>query len=181
VRPPGSPPPPPPGVLVATVGTNDAAVISLTRDGQAVTQIPAGTYTIQVRDRSRFHNFHLTGPGVDKSTTVPFVGTVTWTVTLAEGVYTFVCVPHASVMHGTFGVDRAPPRPGCKVPRVVGKKLVTARRLISRARCRVGRVRHARSSRARGLVLSQSPRAGVRRARGARVNLLVSRGPPARS
>jgi hypothetical protein len=166
------------------VGTNDGTNISLTRNAQAVSQIPAGTYTIQVRDRSRFHNFHLTGPGVDKSTTVAFVGTVTWTVTLVEGVYTFVCNPHASLMHGTFGVDRAPPQPkkaACKVPRLVGKKLVTARRMIVRAKCRVGRVRRARSSRARGRVLSQNPRAGARRARGARVHLLVSRGPPARS
>ena len=128
-----------------------------------------------MRDRSRFHDFHLRGPGVDRATTVAFRGTVTWTVTLTAGVYTFVCDPHASVMHGTFGVDRAPPTPkkaGCKVPRVVGKKLVTARRMIVRAKCKVGRVRRARSSRARGRVLSQSPRAGARRARGARVHLL---------
>jgi hypothetical protein len=134
-----------------------------------------------VRDRSRFHDFHLTGPGVDQATTVPFVGTVTWTVTLTAGIYTFVCDPHSSVMHGTFGVDRAPPKPKkvvCKVPNVVGKTLATSRRLITRARCRVGRVRRARSARARGLVLSQSPRAGVKRARGTRVNLVVSRGPP---
>jgi hypothetical protein len=135
-----------------------------------------------VRDRSRFHNFHLKGPGVDQSTTIAFVGTVTWTVTLTAGVYTFVCDAHVTLMHGTFGVDRAPPTPKkavCKVPKVVGKKLVTARRLIVRAKCRVGRVRRARSARARGRVLSQKPRAGAKRPRGARVNLLVSRGPPA--
>ena len=172
--PPPPPPPPAPGVLLATVGTNDGTNISLTRNGQAVTQIPAGTYTIEVRDRSRVHNFHLTGRGVNESTTVAFVGTVTWTVTFTQGIYTFVCDPHASFMHGTFGVDRAPP--GCKVPRVVGKKLPAARRLITRARCRVGRVRRARSARARGRVLSQSPRAGARRPRGTRVNLVVSRG-----
>jgi hypothetical protein len=162
-------------MLVATVGVNDGQNISLTRNGRAVSEIPAGTYTIQVRDRSRFHNFHLRGPGVNKSTGVDFVGTVTWTVTLSKGIYTFVCDPHSATMHGTFGVGRAPPPP-CKVPKVVGKTLVTARRLIVRARCRVGRVRRARSARARGRVVSQSPRPGVRRARGARVNLVVSRG-----
>jgi beta-lactam-binding protein with PASTA domain len=105
-------------------------------------------------------------------------------VALSAGVYTFVCDPHASTMNGTFGVDRAPPttkKAVCKVPSVVGRKLATARRLIARSRCRVGRVRRARSARARGRVLAQSPKAGVRRARGARVNLLVSRGPPASS
>jgi hypothetical protein len=163
-------------VLVATVGTNDGTNISLTRDGRPVTEIAAGTYTIQVRDRSRFHNFHLSGPGVNLSTRVAFVGTVTWTVKLTEGIYTFVCDPHASIMNGTFGVGRAPPAPVCKVPRVIGKRLATARRLIVRARCRVGRVRRARSRRPSGRVLSQRPRAGVRRARGTRVNLVVSRG-----
>ena len=55
--------------LVATVGANDSFGISLTKDGQAVTQLPAGTYTISVHDLSTIHNFHLTGPGsrqVDK-------------------------------------------------------------------------------------------------------------------
>jgi hypothetical protein len=172
-------------MLVATVGTDDGTNITLTRNGQRVTQLPSGTYTIQVRDQSTFHNFHLTGPGVDRSTTVSFTGTTEWTVTLTQGVYTFVCDPHSSIMHGTFGVDRAPPPPPpppppsparCKVPRVVGKTLPVARRLIVRARCRVGRVRRARSARAQGRVLSQSPRAGLRRARGSRVNLVVSRG-----
>jgi beta-lactam-binding protein with PASTA domain len=61
------------------------------------------------------------------------------------------------------------------VPKVVGKKLLVAKRAITRARCRVGRVRKARSRRASGRVLSQSPRAGVKRPRGTRVNLVVSR------
>jgi hypothetical protein len=166
------------------VGVNDGTNITLTKDGVRVSEIPAGTYEIRVRDRSTFHNFHLRGPGTDMSTEVEFVGEVTWTVTLAEGIYTFVCDPHANTMRGAFGVGRPlpPPPPSpparCKVPNVVGKTLTTARRLIAGGRCRVGRVRRARSARARGRVLSQSPRAGARRARGSRVNLVVSRGPP---
>ena len=163
-------------MLVATVGTNDGQNISITRNGAPVRSIPAGTYTIEVRDRSRFHNFHLTGPGVNRSTGVPFVGTQTWTVTFGKGVYTFLCDPHAGVMRGTFGVGVRPP--ACKVPRVVGKKLVTARRAIIRARCRVGRVRRAHSARRpRGRVLKQTPRAGRTGPRGMRVGLTVSRGP----
>ncbi len=168
---------------MATVGINDGANITLTMNGANVTEIPAGAYEIRVRDRSVFHNFALRGPGVDRSTEVEFVGEETWLVTLTEGIYTFLCVPHASTMRGSFGVGRPlppppppPPPARCKVPKVVGKKLPVARRLIARARCRVGRVRRARSARPRGRVLSQSPRAGLRRARGTRVNLLVSRG-----
>jgi len=64
----------------------------------------------------------------------------------------------------------------CRVPRVVGLRLATARTRIRRANCRVGRVRQRRSMRARGRVVAQSPRPGARRARGARVHLTVSRG-----
>jgi ABC-type nitrate/sulfonate/bicarbonate transport system substrate-binding protein len=40
-----------------------------------------------VRDTSRTANFRLVGPGVNRSTGVPFTGTVTWRVTLRPGTY----------------------------------------------------------------------------------------------
>ena len=70
----------------------------------------------------------------------------------------------------------ARPTPRCRVPRVVGLRLATARTRIRRANCRVGRVRLQHSTRARGRVVAQSPRPGARRARGTRVHLTVSRG-----
>jgi plastocyanin len=177
-------PPPPPGQLVATVGTNDGTNITLTMNGARVTHLTAGTYVIQVRDNSTFHNFHLSGPGVNMSTEVDFSGTATWTVTFTDGIYRYVCDPHASSMNGTFSVGSAQPPPPppppvrkCKVPKVVGKKLPVAKRAITGARCRVGRVRRAWSrTKARGRVVKQTPRAGVRRPRGTRVHLVVSRG-----
>ena len=69
-----------------------------------------------------------------------------------------------------------PQPPKCRVPRVVGKKLATARTAIRRARCSVGRIRRSRSRRAKGRVAGQSPRAGRRVRVGTRVNLVVSRG-----
>ena len=67
-----------------------------------------------------------------------------------------------------------PPPARCIVPRVIGLRLAVARKRIGRANCRVGRVRRTRSRRV-GRVLAQSPRAGRRLARGARVNLVVGR------
>jgi plastocyanin len=89
--------------LVAVVGTNDGFVISL-RDanGDAVTQIAPGTYDIAVSDRSEEHNFHLKGPGVDMSTPIGEKQETTWTVTIGEGRYTYVCDAHASQMRGYF-------------------------------------------------------------------------------
>lgn len=49
----------------------------------------AGKARITVRDLSAKQNFHLSGPGVNKKTAVPFKGTVTWNVTLKKGMYTF--------------------------------------------------------------------------------------------
>ena len=182
------PPPPPPGVLVATVGTNNGADITLTQNGVAVQHIPPGAYTIEVRDRSAIHNFHLSGPSVNRATEVAFVGTQTWSVTLSEGSYLFVCDPHSSTMRGSFtvGTGPAPPPPPpppaqpprrCIVPRVVGRTLPTAQRLIRRRGCRVGRVRRVRSTRARrGRVMRQTPRAGRRVVRGTRIALVVGRG-----
>ncbi len=67
--------------------------------------------------------------------------------------------------------------PVCVVPRLIGKRLRVARRMVGRNRCRVGRVRQAYSRRLRrGVVLGQTPRAGRRLRIGARVQLVVSRG-----
>ena len=70
-----------------------------------VKTLKAGTYSIKVQDKAAIHNFHLKGPGVNKSTSVPGTGTQTWKVTLKKGTYTYQCDPHASVgMKGTFTV-----------------------------------------------------------------------------
>ncbi len=88
--------------LVATVGPG--FTITLTKGGKKVTTLKAGTYRIVVRDKSNMHNFRLKGPGVNKATGVGAVTTVTWTVKVRAGRYTFVCDPHASSMKGSFRV-----------------------------------------------------------------------------
>jgi plastocyanin len=69
--------------------------------------IKAGTYTIKIQDKSSSHNFHLKGPGLNKSTSVAFMGETTWRIKLRPGTYTYQCDPHAfSGMKGTFRVTR---------------------------------------------------------------------------
>jgi hypothetical protein len=65
--------------------------------------------------------------------------------------------------------------PQCVVPRVLGKSLGNAKRLIKKAHCAVGKVTRKTSSRKAGIVLKQSPRAGTRRRFGAKVALVVSK------
>jgi plastocyanin len=90
------------GKLAATVGPG--FTITLKQAGKTVSKLKAGTYTITVQDKSNIHNFHLTGPGVNKKTTVGGQGTTTWKVTLKRGTYKFICDPHATLMKGSFKV-----------------------------------------------------------------------------
>lgn len=89
-------------VLTGTVGEPEdpeAFTITLTdSSGEPVTTLPAGEYQVEVTDLASIHNFHLTGPGVDETTTVPSTGEVTWTVTLEPGSYTFICDPHPDMV-----------------------------------------------------------------------------------
>jgi plastocyanin len=138
--------------LIATVGTNDAHVISLNHEnGNTVTDIPAGTYEILVRDRSDIHNFHLTGPGVSESTTVGFVGTVTWRVTFRdESRYTYMCDPHSGDMNGSFTTGGGPPPPPPAPPPPVGSRLfatVGPGFTISFRTARGGRITRVRAGR----------------------------------
>ncbi len=90
------------GTLVATDGPG--FTITLKQGGKAVKTLKAGTYKITVQDKSNIHNFHLTGPGVNKKTPVGAVKTYTWTLTLKKGTYKFICDPHATIMKGSFTV-----------------------------------------------------------------------------
>jgi plastocyanin len=87
--------------LVGTVGPG--FTITLTRSGTKVTKLKAGKYSITVNDLASIHNFHLSGPGVNKKTSVSGTGKTTWTVTLQKGkTYRFICDPHAPIMKGSF-------------------------------------------------------------------------------
>jgi plastocyanin len=98
-----------PSALAATPtlkGTDGPGfTITLTRNGKKVTTLKAGTYVFKISDKSTIHNFHLTGPGVDKKTSVGGEGTVTWKLKLKKGTYTYVCDPHKSFMSGSFKVS----------------------------------------------------------------------------
>ena len=91
--------------LTGTVGPG--FTITLKNRAKTVKFLAPTKYTFVINDRSRIHNFHLTGPGLNKKTSVGATGTTRWTITLRKGTYRFVCDPHASIMKGSF-VVRAP-------------------------------------------------------------------------
>jgi plastocyanin len=108
--------------LFGTVGP-DFSIALVNAGGADVTKLDPGTYEIQVKDNSDFHNFHLFGPDVNETTGIAATGEVTWTVTFTDGTYRFVCDAHPTQMIGRFTVGTPPttsPPPTTSTP----KKLV---------------------------------------------------------
>jgi plastocyanin len=91
-----------PKVVKGSVGPE--FTISLSSGGKKVTSLKAGVpYKFQIADKSSMHNFHLSGPGLNKViTSVSFIGTKSVTLKLKRGKYRYVCDPHASFMKGSF-------------------------------------------------------------------------------
>ena len=91
--------------LNGTVGPG--FTITLTKAGKKVTKLKAGVrYRFVVSDRSSAHDFHISGPSVNKVITgVGFTGTKSVVLKLKKGTYTFVCDPHSSFMRGSFKVS----------------------------------------------------------------------------
>lgn len=118
--------------LIGDVGQGDSFAISLKdASGAAVKHLDPGTYTLILRDHSDIHNFDLNGPGVSASTDITAIETKTFTVTLTDGTYFFVCDAHAGQMKGSFTVGSVtsttttttstpPPAPATKLTGVVG-------------------------------------------------------------
>jgi plastocyanin len=92
-----------PPKLTGTVGPG--FTITLKKGSAKVTKLTPGKYTLKVTDKSNIHDFHISGPGLNKVvTSVGFVGSKTISVTLKKGTYKFVCDPHAAAMKGSFKV-----------------------------------------------------------------------------
>jgi hypothetical protein len=73
--------------LQGTVGQR--SFLTLRLDGKIVTRLRAGKYTVAVADKSTKDNFHLTGAGVNKTTSVARRQNATWVLTLRKGVYRY--------------------------------------------------------------------------------------------
>ena len=93
-----------PKTVNGTVGPG--FTITLKLNGTNVTKLKAGVqYRFVISDKSSIHDFHISGPGLNKVVTaVDFTGTKSFVATLKKGTYKFMCDPHASFMHGSFKV-----------------------------------------------------------------------------
>ena len=93
-----------PAALDGTVGPG--FTMTLTKGGQKVTSLKAGSYTFKVNEKSNIHNYVLNGPGVKNKeiTSLSYTGSKSATVTLKKGTYTYYCTPHPTMKY-TFTVS----------------------------------------------------------------------------
>jgi hypothetical protein len=86
-----APKPPAAKPLQLTGSVGPGKRIALTRAGAKlrVASIKAGAVVIRVSDRSATDNFHLIGPGVNRSTTRLGKTTATWRLNLKRGLYAY--------------------------------------------------------------------------------------------
>ena len=90
--------------LVGTVGPGFKITVMM--NNKVVKTLKAGAYRLVIHDKASIHAFSLDGPhGYAKDfTTVPFVGTKTFTVKLVAGKYKAYCPPHEPAMFQHFTV-----------------------------------------------------------------------------
>ena len=70
-------------------GSVSRRVVLVTTAGRRVRALRRGAYWVVVTDASRAANFHLTGPRVNRRTSVRFRGTVRWRVRFVRGTYRY--------------------------------------------------------------------------------------------
>ena len=136
-----------------TYGAPDFIVRAFSSSGLGVSFVAAGSCTV------RGETVHLTSVG-------------SCTVTASQlGNANYNAAP--DVLR-TFSIAR---RARCTVPKVVGKRVASAKRTIAAKHCRTGKVSYAYSRmRKRGIVISQSRRPGKVLPARSKINLIVSRG-----
>jgi uncharacterized delta-60 repeat protein len=82
-----------------------------------------------------------------------------------------VSMSQAQSVTATFSL-----KPACVVPKLKGKSLKIARQRITRAHCRIGKIRRTYAKTRKGRVISQKPRPARHLRNEARVNLVISKG-----
>jgi hypothetical protein len=87
------PTPPPATALAGSIGPGAKIRLAPTSG------LSAGKFRIKVSDRSAADGFRLAGPGLTRSTSAKFTGSVTWTVTLKRGKYTYGSLRNPKLRH----------------------------------------------------------------------------------
>jgi plastocyanin len=124
--------------LVGTVGPGYSISLA-TAAGTHVSTLDPGTYSLVVHDMSDIHNFHLTGPGVNVATDIDFVGDKTFTITVADGKYVYLCDAHPASMVGRFTGGTPAPTPTPVPTKAIAARVGPGKTLVFPARLAKGK------------------------------------------
>jgi len=118
--------------LTVTVGPGFSIKVT-DASNNVIRQLDPGDYTLTVKNLSpsQEHNFHLTGPGVDRASAFSNL-TETWDVTVVDGLYKYKCDAHPTLMKGSIQVGPPPPAPK-KLNGKVGPKVTISLKTASGA------------------------------------------------
>ncbi len=171
------------GTGTCTVVMNQAesvtATFALLSETLSVSNAGSGTGTVTssptgiacgsacARDFTYGTNVTLTAAPATGSSFTSWSGACTGTGTCT------VTMDRAQSATATFEHNRLP---ACVVPRLLGKKLRAAKRVLRKAHCRTGKISYRYSHRKKGQVMSERPHPRQHLRNGAKVNLLISRG-----
>jgi ABC-type nitrate/sulfonate/bicarbonate transport system substrate-binding protein len=85
-------------------GKVDSRSITMKTAGVTAKRLDPGSYLVVVTDKSNADNLHLSGPGVNKRTSVGGTGVSRWKIQLSAGRYTFRSDKHPN-RRGSFTVS----------------------------------------------------------------------------
>jgi hypothetical protein len=136
-------------------------------------RVPSGLSGVTAIAAGHFHSLALKGDGTVVAWGCGFGDNGQCSVPSGLSRVTAIA---ASIAQSLALVEPMTPAP-CRVPKVVGTRVASAKRTIAKRHCRTGKVGYAYSrKRKKGIVISQSRRPGRMLPASSKVNLIVSRG-----
>ena len=171
--------PPPNNAPVCTDGTKTVPNATPTPITLTCTDADGDALTLSVVGAPGHGSLGAIAAGsVTYTPTGTYSGSDTFTFKASDGkADSNVATVSITVSPGATSPPPPPPAKKCKVPNVVGKSLDAAKALIKKAHCKTGTVSYAKSKKVKkGLVISQSRRAGATYKLNTAINLVVSKG-----
>ena len=160
-----------PTIQVSVQAATQTLTVATTGNGSgAVSSNPAG-----ISCGSMCSHAYTTGTSVTLTAT-PASGSVFsgWSGACSGTGGCSVTMSQAQSVSATFTLQSS--APVCLVPKVKGKKLAAAKRALTQAHCKAGKVTKKFSKVKKGRVISQRPKPGTNLAPDAKVNLVISKG-----
>jgi hypothetical protein len=148
------------GTNVTVTGTDFTDVESV-----SFGSVPAASYSVTSEGQ-----LTAIAPAGSSAGAVPISMTTEAGTASSPQSFTYSAPPPAS---GPPSAPPVQPAPECVVPKLHGKKLKAARKIVAKADCKLGKVTRKGTAGKRAKVVKQKPKAGTTRAPGSKINVVL--------